>query len=75
MVGRRTASQIASPSRQRGRPQWPAAGLAQRLRQIQIKDSPAREGRNPATGAAMQIAASRKLTFAPAHAVKDKLNG
>ena len=35
----------------------------------------AHEGRNPATGAAMQIAASRKLTFAPAHAVKDKLNG
>lgn len=42
---------------------------------FRIKDSPAREGRNPSTGAAMQIAASRKLTFSPAKAVKDKLNG
>lgn len=42
---------------------------------FKVKDSPAREGRNPATGAAMQIAASRKLTFAPAKAIKDKLNG
>ncbi|MEJ5979115.1 HU family DNA-binding protein [Novosphingobium sp. PS1R-30] len=42
---------------------------------FKVKDSPAREGRNPATGAAMQIAASKKLTFAPAKAVKDKLNG
>ena len=41
---------------------------------FKVKDSPAREGRNPATGAAMQIAASKKLTFAPAKAVKDKLN-
>jgi DNA-binding protein HU-beta len=42
---------------------------------FKVKASPAREGRNPATGAAMQIAASNKLTFAPAKAVKDKLNG
>jgi DNA-binding protein HU-beta len=42
---------------------------------FKVKDSPAREGRNPATGAAMQIAASKRLTFAPAKAVKDKLNG
>jgi DNA-binding protein HU-beta len=42
---------------------------------FKVKDSPAREGRNPATGAAMQIAASKKLTFSPAKAVKDKLNG
>jgi len=42
---------------------------------FKIKDSPAREGRNPSTGAAIQIAASRKLTFAPAKAVKDKVNG
>ena len=42
---------------------------------FKVKDSPAREGRNPATGEAMQIAASRKLTFAPAKAVKDALNG
>jgi len=42
---------------------------------FKVKDSPAREGRNPATGETMQIAASTKLTFAPAKAVKDKLNG
>ncbi len=41
---------------------------------FKVKASPAREGRNPATGASIQIAASRKLTFAPAKAVKDKLN-
>jgi DNA-binding protein HU-beta len=42
---------------------------------FKVKDTPAREGRNPATGAVMQIAASKKLTFSPAKAVKDKLNG
>ncbi|MCW1381892.1 HU family DNA-binding protein [Novosphingobium sp. KCTC 2891] len=42
---------------------------------FKIKESPAREGRNPSTGATIQIAASRKLTFAPAKAVKDKING
>jgi DNA-binding protein HU-beta len=42
---------------------------------FKIKDSPAREGRNPSTGATIQIAAAKKLTFAPAKAVKDKLNG
>ncbi|KAK0341034.1 hypothetical protein LTR94_028072 [Friedmanniomyces endolithicus] len=42
---------------------------------FKIKDSPAREGRNPSTGATIQIAASKKLTFTPAKAVKDQLNG
>ena len=42
---------------------------------FKVKDSPAREGRNPATGAAMTIAASKKLAFTPAKAIKDKLNG
>lgn len=42
---------------------------------FKVKDSPAREGRNPATGAAIKIAASKKLTFSAAKAVKDKLNG
>lgn len=42
---------------------------------FKVKDSPAREGRNPSTGETIQIAASRKLTFAPAKAVKDALNG
>jgi DNA-binding protein HU-beta len=42
---------------------------------FKVKDSPAREGRNPSTGAVMQIAASKKLSFAPAKAVKEQLNG
>ncbi|NML12523.1 HU family DNA-binding protein [Sphingobium sp. AR-3-1] len=42
---------------------------------FKVKDSPAREGRNPSTGATIQIAASKKLTFTPAKAVKDQLNG
>jgi len=41
---------------------------------FKVKDTPAREGRNPSTGATIQIAASRKLSFAPGKAVKDKLN-
>ena len=43
--------------------------------QFKVRDTPARQGRNPATGAAIEIAAARKLTFAPAKAVKDALNG
>lgn len=42
---------------------------------FKIKETPEREGRNPATGATIKIAASRKLTFAPGKAVKDALNG
>jgi DNA-binding protein HU-beta len=42
---------------------------------FKVKDTPAREGRNPSTGATIQIDAARKLTFTPAKAVKDKLNG
>ncbi|MBT2246255.1 HU family DNA-binding protein [Sphingobium sp. BHU LFT2] len=42
---------------------------------FKVKDSPAREGRNPSTGATIQIAAAKKLTFTPAKAVKDLLNG
>ncbi|WP_313805128.1 HU family DNA-binding protein [Sphingobium sp.] len=42
---------------------------------FKIKDQPAREGRNPANGETIQIAASKKLTFNPAKAVKDQLNG
>jgi len=42
---------------------------------FKVKDTPAREGRNPSTGAAIQIAASKKLAFVPAKAVKDRLNG
>jgi DNA-binding protein HU-beta len=42
---------------------------------FKVKDSPAREGRNPANGQTIQIAASKKLAFTPAKAVKDRLNG
>ena len=42
---------------------------------FKVKDSPAREGRNPSTGATIQIAASKKLTFTPGKAIKDQLNG
>ena len=41
---------------------------------FKVKESAAREGRNPSTGATIQIAASKKLGFTPAKAVKDKLN-
>jgi len=41
---------------------------------FKVQDRPEREGRNPATGAAMTLAASRKLAFSPAKAVKDALN-
>ena len=42
---------------------------------FRIRETAAREGRNPSTGATIQIAASKKLTFSPAKAVKDALNG
>lgn len=41
---------------------------------FKVKSSAAREGRNPATGATINIAASKKLGFAPAKALKDHLN-
>ena len=41
---------------------------------FKIQDRPAREGRNPATGEAIQIAASRKVVFQPAKALKDAVN-
>ncbi len=42
---------------------------------FKVKLTEAREGRNPSTGATIQIAAAKKLGFAPAKAIKDKLNG
>lgn len=42
---------------------------------FKVKDSAAREGRNPSTGETIQIAASKKIVFAPAKALKDRLNG
>jgi DNA-binding protein HU-beta len=42
---------------------------------FKVKDSPARDGRNPSTGETIKIAASKKLTFTAAKALKDALNG
>jgi DNA-binding protein HU-beta len=41
---------------------------------FKVKESAAREGRNPSTGATIQIAAAKKLGFTPAKALKDALN-
>ena len=40
---------------------------------IQVKDRPARMGRNPATGEAIQIKASRKIAFRAAKELKDAI--
>ena len=40
---------------------------------IQVKDRPARMGRNPATGEAIQIKASRKIAFRPAKELKEAI--
>ncbi|MDR6710196.1 DNA-binding protein HU-beta [Novosphingobium sp. 1748] len=42
---------------------------------FKVKETPEREGRNPATGDTITIKASKKLGFTPAKAVKDRLNG
>jgi DNA-binding protein HU-beta len=41
---------------------------------FKLKSSPERKGRNPSTGETIQIAASRKVTFTPAKALKDAVN-
>jgi DNA-binding protein HU-beta len=41
---------------------------------FKVQDRPEREGRNPATGAVMTIAASKKLGFSSAKAIRDRLN-
>jgi DNA-binding protein HU-beta len=41
---------------------------------FKVTDRAERQGRNPATGETMTIAASKKLTFAPAKPVRDALN-
>ena len=42
---------------------------------LQVRDSPARMGRNPATGEQIQIAAKRKIVFRPAKELKEALIG
>src|SRR5580693_2245523 len=44
------------------------------LGKFKVTSRAAREGRNPATGATIKIAASKKLSFTPAKALKDALN-
>ena len=61
--------QIADAAKSGAETNVPAFG------KFKVKETPAREGRNPATGATIKIAASKKLTFVPAKAVKDALNG
>lgn len=41
---------------------------------FKVNERAARQGRNPATGEAIEIAASRKLAFTPAKQVRDRLN-
>jgi len=40
---------------------------------FKVQNRPARTGRNPSTGAAIEIAASKKLSFQAAKALKDAL--
>ena len=40
---------------------------------LEVKDRPARTGRNPATGAPVQIAASKKIAFRPAKELKEAI--
>lgn len=41
---------------------------------FKVQAKPARTGRNPATGAAMEIAASKKVAFQAAKQLKDAVN-
>jgi DNA-binding protein HU-beta len=42
---------------------------------FKVQAKPARTGRNPSTGAAIEIAASKKVVFQPAKALKDAVTG
>jgi DNA-binding protein HU-beta len=42
---------------------------------FKVRHAPERDGRNPSTGATIKIAASKKLVFQPAKALKDTVNG
>jgi len=42
---------------------------------FKVKETPEREGRNPTSGEKIKIPASRKLSYSPAKAVKELLNG
>lgn len=40
-----------------------------------VKDVPAHMGRNPRTNEAVEIAASRRISFVPGKSLKEKVNG
>lgn len=42
---------------------------------FKVQDRPARKGRNPATGDTIQIAATKRVVFQPAKALKDAVSG
>jgi DNA-binding protein HU-beta len=42
---------------------------------FKVKETQEREGRNPTSGEKIKIAAARKLSYSPAKAVKELLNG
>ena len=42
---------------------------------FKVKETPARQGRNPSTGEPIQIAASKKVAFTPSKTLKDKVQG
>ncbi len=42
---------------------------------FKVTDSPERDGRNPATGEAMKIKASKRFGFTASKTLKDRLNG
>src|ERR1700722_6850785 len=52
-----------------------AEGWLPGLGKLKVKATPEPEGRNPANGEKIKIAASKKLTFSSAKSVKDLLNG
>ncbi|MFN7090564.1 MAG: HU family DNA-binding protein [Allorhizobium sp.] len=62
-------SQIAEAAKAGAETSIPSFG------KFKVKDTPEREGRNPATGATIKIAAAKKLAFTPGKALKDALNG
>ncbi len=41
---------------------------------LEVKEKGARTGRNPATGAAIEIAASKQIKFSAGKTLKDKVN-
>jgi DNA-binding protein HU-beta len=62
------------------KPYWPTEHLAKRdkirltgLGILQVRVREARMGRNPATGASIEIAASKKIAFRPAKELKESV--